>query len=334
MTAGLIALSLASAIAPPRGGSFSRQPSEQSATDTAPPPAAGPSENTRSSDAPQRLESAQEREERLMREGIRKRPDPKIDPPRDYLSVLKTQVSPEGDETILAPQLWFGLGFSSWFPLRESSGRKSDPQGSYQGFAQLWNWGAKTSEGLPCKSARSCTYQSLHFAFLASQAETTVAATEPVRGDSVNIDVLRSDFEMGVLWRRDWHWALAGSDTTSFAFAFMGGLLPMRQRIIETYGSATAKDEDFAHSGVQLNPLGTLMRFSFSVLALSIFEAGIVAGLSTSSPAEVKTLVGLEFALRDPQRPQEASSVENPAQPKNDGTSQKLQPQQQLQRLP
>ncbi len=318
MTAGLLALSLASAIVPPRGGSFSRPPSEQTASDTAPPPAAGPSENSRSGDVPQRMESAQERDERLQREGIRKRPEPKVEPPRDYFSVLKKQVSPESDAAILAPQLWFGLGFSSWFPLRESSGRKSTPQGSYQGFAQLWNWGAKTPEGLPCKNARSCSYQSLHFAFLASQAETTIAATEPVRGDSVNIDVLRNDFEMAVLWRRDWHWALAGSDTTSLAFAVSGGLLPVRQRIIETYGSAKAKDADFAHSGVQLNPLGTLLRFSFSVLALSIFEAGIVAGLSTSSPAEVKTLVGLEFALRDPQKPEEVTPEETPAQSKNE----------------
>ncbi len=329
MTAGLLALSLASAIAPPRGGSFSRQPSEQTAADTAPPPAAGPSENSRSGHAPQRLESAQEREERLMQEGIRKRPEPKVEQPRDYFSVLKKQVSPESDATILAPQLWFGLGFSSWFPLRESSGRTSVPQGSYQGFAQLWNWGAQTPEGQPCKNARSCTYQSLHFAFLASQAETTIAATEPVRDASVDIDVLKSDFEMGLLWRRDWHWALAGSDTTSFAFAFMGGLLPVRQRIIETYGSATPNDEDFAKSGVQLNPLGTLVRFSFSLLALSIFETGIVAGLSTSSPAEIKTLVGLEFALRDPQRPQEPTPVEIPAQPKNES-----KPLPQLQRLP
>lgn len=266
-----------------------------------------------------------------MQEGIRKRPEPKVDPPRDYFSVLKRQISPDSYGAIHAPQLWLGLGFSSWFPLRESSGRTSVPQGSHQGFAQLWNWGAQTAEGQPCRNARSCTYQSLHFAFLASQAETTIAAIEPVRGASVNIDALRNDFEMGLLWRRDWHWALAGSDTTSFAFAFMGGLLPVRQRIIETYGSATPKDEDFTQSGVQLNPLGTLVRFSFSVLALSIFETGIVAGLSTSSPAEIKTLFGLEFALRDPQRPQEAAPVDNPVLPKNES---KPQPQPQLQRLP
>lgn len=239
-----------------------------------------------------------------MREGIRKRPENKSETPRDYFSVLKTEIATEGAGSILSPRLWFGLGFASWFPLRESGGRKSTPAGAYHGFAQLWNGGARTPDGQPCKTERLCSYQSFHFAFLATQAETTVTGIEPTRAESINMTVLQSDFEVGLLWRYDWHWGAADSNT-SYAAAFMGGLLPLRQRLIETYGTAVATEKDLAHSGAKLNPQGTLIRFSASVMALSIFEAGIVTGLSTSSPAEIKTFVGLEFALRDPQRPQE-----------------------------
>jgi hypothetical protein len=119
--------------------------------------------------------------------------------------------------------------------LIESPKRKTLPAGSYQGYAQLWNSGAKAADDRPCKTAHFCTYQSLHFAFVATHSETTATGLEPDRGESVSMDILRSDFEMGLLWRQDWHWGRSDSDI-SYALGFMGGVCLFGRGLLKAMG--------------------------------------------------------------------------------------------------
>ena len=306
MNAASVVIALASAVAPPE------QPTQvpagrSSSTPVAPPPG-GPSGRSDSGASNTRAESAAEREQRLIREGIRKPPQPVAKPSNDYLSVLGRRLDPEGQFPVRPPQLWFGFGFASRFALRESAGRTTTPLGAHHIFGQLTSWGADDRGGAPCGRSgaaaaedgrATCSFSSLHAVVLASHSEVAVKG----RGQDdvpLRFSVLVDDTDIGLAYRRDWLRTWGSSTVFSWGWGWLAGYIPARQRYVTRYGYGVADDADLRSSGFQFNPLGTVARVSLSLVALSVFEGTMFAGVVTGSPAEARLWIGLEFALRSP----------------------------------
>lgn len=324
MTSAALALLLASAVAPPTPGVWSSSGEGGQArggTGVAPPQGGplSPAEPTGPSGGKGTPETPQEREQRLIREGIRRpAPQPVVVPPRDYLSVLGRRLDPEGTDPVRPASLSFGFGFASQAALDESPGRRSRYLGAHHVFGQVWSWTnrAAAAPGGWCSGTASatsevpgsqvCSFSSLHILALASTAEVSLQGTlaggeaGDGGGSKVAFDVLVSDFEAGFAFRHDWYRTLGSSGIWSFGPGVLVGYLPLRQRMLTRYGEARANLGDMRKSGVAFNALGTVSRVSFSAMALSIFEGTAFVGVVTGSPREVRLWGGLEFSLRAP----------------------------------
>lgn len=292
-------LTLSSAIAVPGPGRLGTDK-----TIVAPPGSSGPTGRGGQSSS----ESPEQRQFRLQREGIRQVEPPP--PSMDYVSVLKRQVSAEGSIVNAPPSLWFGFGFASWFPFRESPGRKSTPFGSYHLFAEIYSLGERKKQGERCFSAQICRFDSLQLFALSTVGALELPGSKERNGESTRFSVEVSDLDWGAAWRSERleHWDSAG--TYQLAFGLMLGWLPLRQRSIVQYGDSLPADKDLLHSGLQFNSSGFMSRVSVAALALSRFEAGVFAGLNMGFPSEVKASIGFEFALRDPMEKPQATGAE------------------------
>jgi hypothetical protein len=241
-------------------------------------------------------ETPEQREQRLIREGIRKPPEPEVTPRNDYLSVLKRQLEPEGKVDQRPPLLWFGFGFASHFPMMESPGRSSTPLGAHHVFGQIWAWSSEQPENEAMGSQSSA---SLHAFALASHHEISVLGRVG-SGPKVKASILVSDLDAGVVYRSDRLWSRSGASVFGWSSGWMVGYLPLRQRQLVRYGEAQPVASDLRTSQIQWNHAGVVTRVSLSLLALSVFEATAFAGVVLGAPFEARLWTGLEMALRAP----------------------------------
>ncbi len=296
---------VASIIAPPQEG-------EISAPDGA--PIAAPDDHRGRG----RQESQADRLQRLYRSGVRKPPPAPLK--RDYLSVLKRKQQENGVLPNLPPQLHFGFGFGSWFPVAESSGRKSIPLGSHHVSAQVYSFGADRDAGRFAEYLKTA-FWSLHVTAVSFSGETSIPGFD-TDAFEINYSVAVDDLDVGTLLQRNWKWPAWSWGHLDLSLGM--GYLPFRFRQMRQYGSAIPRDKDFSGSGFVFNSVGGQLRAAFGYTALSLFQGGIFVEAVGGFPAEARLRVGLEVALQSPLSlppPAADASVKSAKKPPKEGTS-------------
>jgi hypothetical protein len=294
----LSAVTVASAIAAPKDGAFRKSGDKPKNKEAAPivlqPGAA---------DSNQSGETENQRQERLIEEGVRSKPP--LPPERDYVSVLKARSAQTGLQPNLAPEMRFSFGFGSWFPVKETVGRKSKPLGAHHVAAQVWSWNPGENLGSDT-TLRESNYSSLSVFMFSSASEVSIDGFDK-DGNPMRFSLLVNDLDSGLVYKQVFQWphTLFAAGSSQFDLGLSFGYLGLRQRYLKKFGDATSKDADFLHSGAQFNASGTLFQVTFSTVLLSLFEAGIFVGAVTGFPFEIKAWAGLEIAFRNARQPEE-----------------------------